>query len=192
MKTKKYTALLMLAMGCSPLILNNNPDGGPPCNPGEVVATLSSVTMAQDCPDPDPKSLADSTSGACAPGSQCQPMCRQSSMQLSFESSQSTAAKIEIHEVRVFNNETHLFLYKMARRAPTQWKIDKYVSWDETVPATTTLKTSYKLSPLNNASLHDASRLTFPGVFLIEVDVAIDGVVQTLSVEAQREPEITT
>ncbi len=190
MKTNKLIALLTLVMGCNPLILNNNPDGGPPCVVTEVVATLSSVTLAQDCPDA--QGSADFALGACLDDSQCGSLCRQSSMQLSFDSSQSTLAKIEIRAVRVLDVNTRQVLDTLMHRLPTQWKIDKYVSWDETVPGAVSLKTSYKLSAPKYHTFGESNRLAYPQTFIVEVDVAIDGVVQTLSIEAQREPEVVT
>lgn len=192
MKNKKLVVLLMLAMGCNPLIVNNNADGGPGCDTGEVRATLSSVTLAQDCPDPDPQMKTDFVSGACAQDGVCPSLCRQSSMQLSFDSSQLTPAKIDIRAVRVLDVNTRQVLDTLSHRLPTQWKIDKYVTWDETVPAEVALKTSYKLSAPKYDTFGEASRLAYPQTFIVEVDVAIDGVVQTLSIEAQREPEVVT
>lgn len=183
MKTKKLTALALLFLACGPLA---NP---PPCA-SAVDVTLSSVSLGRDCPEPRTTEAADRA--LCAPdgGGSCADICLQTSMQLAFNSHQGTPAKVEIRGVRVLDINTHQVLDTLLHRDATRWDVDQYVRWDELVPGGATLQTSYKLS---TPSYGGAAKVWgTQEKYLIEVDVAIDGNVQTLSIEAVREPEVAT
>ena len=180
MKTKKLTALTMLFLACGPLV---NP---PPCESGEVAATLSSVTLAHNCPD---AKVAQADRAICATEQDCDGLCRQTSMQLAFKSAKGSAAKVEILDVRLLDIDTRQVLEHLSHREPSQWSVDKYMSWNETVPAGASLQTSYKLSAPN---FNSQSSLAALQKYIVEVDVAIDGDVRTLSIEATREPEVAT
>lgn len=162
-----------------------------PVPEGVVTATLSSVTLAQDCGGGAPKaSESDFAAGACAEGTECPSLCRQSSMQLSFGNTGPDAARIEIKEVRLLDITTGAVLERLAHREPTQWKVDQYVAWDEKLlPGE--LKASYELSA-PSYSYSGTARLAWDQKFKVEVDVAVNGVVRTLTIEATREPEVVT
>jgi hypothetical protein len=182
-KLLSFASLIVLACG---------PGGElPPCGNSHVVASLSAVTLANDCGSNKaaPAGVAD-VAGACAEGYACPSLCRQSSMQLSFVSTSQVAAKIEIRAVRLLDKNTRALLQTLTSREPQQWSADKYLAWDETVPAGVTLQTAYKLSAPSYNYAADA-RLSYQP-YLVEVDVAIDGNVQTLQAEATREPEVAT
>jgi hypothetical protein len=176
-----FAALVVLACGPGPEIL--------PCGSPHVVATLSSVTLANDCSG-SAAGVADAAQGACLTGTNCYSLCRQSSMQLSFGSSATTAARVEIRAVRLLEPKTLKLLQTLTSREPRQWSAEKYIAWDELVPAGGGLKASYKLSAPGYHSASDA-RYTLQN-FVVEVDVAIDGEVRTLQAEATREPEVAT
>jgi hypothetical protein len=163
-----------------------------PVPDGVVTATLSSVTLAQDCGTPRPAGVSaesDIAAGACLVDTDCPSMCRQSSMQLSFENTGPNAAQIQIKEVRLLDLNTRAVLERLSHREPTQWKVDQYLSWDEKlVPGE--LKASYKLSAPSYS--YGTARLAWDQKFIVEVDVAVDGTVRTLTIEATREPEVVT
>lgn len=180
----RSAALVFLACGPMPEIQR-------PCGSPHVVASLSSVTLASDC-NQVAKGVADSA-GACAAGFACPSLCRQSSMQLSFGSSSPTAAKIEIRAVRMMDSKTHKLLQTLTSREPQQWSADKYLAWDEILPAGAGLKATYKLSaPTYNYPVADSDARFGYSTYSIEVDVAIDGDMRTLQAEATREPEVAT
>jgi|CXWL01.1.fsa_nt_gi hypothetical protein len=193
MKTKKLAALLLLVMGCGPITIVLPPGQLPPpdCN-GDVTVALSSVTLAQDCPDA--KAAADGLwQGACAENVPCPTLCRQTSMQLSFNSTRPVAANVKIVSVRLLDVNSRQELDKLTSRAPSQWKASEYVPWDEKVLAQSALKASYKLSaPQYHTYATDSNRFAYQGTFLVEVVVDIEGEVHTLTIEAQREPEVAT
>ena len=182
-KLLSAAALIILASGCGPQLPTE------PCGSPHIVASLSSVTLANDCPAS--KGVAD-FAGACAPGYECESLCRQSSMQLSFGSSSSMAAKIEIRAVRLLDSKTHKVLQTLTSREPQQWTADKYTAWNELLPAGAGLKATYKLSaPSFNYNGASDARYGYQ-TYSVEVDVTIDGDVRTLQAEATREPEVAT
>jgi hypothetical protein len=163
-----------------------------PVPDGVVTATLSSVTLAQDCGASKAAAPAESdfVAGMCAEGYDCASLCRQSSMQLAFGNTGPNAARIEIKEVRLLDINTRAVLERLSHREPTQWKVDQYISWDEKlVPGE--LKASYKLSA-PSYSYSGSARLAWDQKYIVEVDVAVDGTVRTLTIEATREPEVVT
>ena len=185
-KLVSFAALIVLA--CGPNFQQPPPCGGP----HEVLASLSSVTLASDCASPEPRGVADSAAGACAEGYACASLCRQSSMQLSFTSLSPANAAVAILAVRLMDPTTHALLQTLTSRDPRQWKADQYVIWDEQVPAGVELKTTYKLSaPTFNYAADSDGRFGYRP-YSVEVDVAIDGIVRTLQAEATREPEVAT
>lgn len=183
MKLSAHFAVLLLALGCGAHTT-------PRCE-GEVTAVLSSVTLARDCPDATASALSDESQGRCMTDF-CPSLCRQTSMQLSFDSTATTPAKVEIRAVRLLNFDTRAVIDNLSWREPTVWRVDKYVTWDEQVPRGESLKTSYKLSDPKYFGTQSDSSLAVSYKYIVEVDVAIDGEVRTLAIEAQREPEVAT
>jgi hypothetical protein len=165
-----------------------------PVPDGVVTATLSSVTLAQDCgankaAGAPAQSDSDFVQGACLAESECPSLCRQSSMQLAFANTGPDAARIAIKEVRLLDINTGAVLERLSHREPTQWNVDQYVTWDEKLlPGE--LKASYKLSAPSYS--YGTARLAWDQKFKVEVDVSVDGTVRTLTFEATREPEVVT
>jgi hypothetical protein len=163
-----------------------------PVPDGVVTATLSSVTLAQDCganagaPRAESGISADQAQCLTEP---CPSLCRQSSMQLAFGNTGVDAARIEIKEVRLLNANTGAVLERLSHREPTHWVVEQYVPWDEKL-APGELKASYKLSAPTYS--YGTARLAWDQRFKVEVDVAVDGTVRTLTIEATREPEVVT
>jgi hypothetical protein len=159
-----------------------------------VTATLSSVTLAQDCASKTASGApaeSDFVEGQaqCFAESDCPSLCRQSSMQLAFANTGPDAARIAIKEVRLLDINTGAVLERLSHREPTQWNVDQYVTWDEKLlPGE--LKASYKLSAPSYS--YGTARLAWDQKFKVEVDVSVDGTVRTLTIEATREPEVVT
>ena len=67
----------------------------------------------------------------------------------------------------------------LTSRDPQQWSADKYLSWDEILPAGRGLKATYKLSAPSYDFAVDA-RFGNYQTYNVEVDVAIDGELRIL------------
>ena len=186
MNAKLLSVSALVFLACGPGF--NQPCGGP----HEVVASLSSVTLANDCGG-GAQATAD-LAGACAQGSVCPSLCRQSSMQLSFGSNSISDANVEIRAVRLMDSKSNKVLQTLTSRSPQQWSAESYIAWDEIVPAGAGLKTTYKLSApsFNYPAASDSDARFGYQTYSVEVDVAIDGQVQTLQASATREPEVAT
>lgn len=182
MNAKNLAFASLILVACGPLDIQ--PCGGPHA----VVASLSAVTLANDCGG-GARAAAD-VAGACLEGTPCPSLCRQSSMQLSFGSQQQTPAKVEIRAVRLMDKTTGKLLQTLSSREPQMWTADQYVAWDQLIPAEGGLKATYKLSAPAYNWASDA-RFGYQ-TYRVEVDVAIDGQVRTLQAEATREPEVAT
>lgn len=170
---------LLFILACGPGL---PPHWNKPCG-GRVTAALSSVTLADDC---------SAQAGAAAPESDFTDCAsRQSSMQLQFASSAKANAKIEIRAVRLIDPATGKIIENLRHRDAQQWSLDRYLGWDETLRGGTTVKATYKLSAPGSSG----ARMTGFGIaskHLVEVDVAVDGELRTLSIEASREPDVVT
>ncbi len=158
-----------------------------PCGANFVDASLSSATLANDCPNASP--AAKDAAGICL-SDPCPSLCRQTSIQLAFVSHDSMAATIEILAVRLVDPATGKVLDTLKSREPQRWSGEQYVAWDQQLAPGAALKATYKLSAPTYAS--DANSRLYEKTYRVEVDVSIDGGVRTLTVDAQREPEVVT
>ena len=186
---KRLSIAVLFALACGGGL---PPDWQKPCG-GHVTAALSSVTLASDCRAKSGAGAAD-IAGACAPNSEaCQAYCRQSSMQLQFASTALTASKIEIRAVRLIDPVTNKVIETLSHREPQQWSGDKYVDWNQSLSANSTIKATYKLSASGQISGYSSdARYGGASKYRVEVDVAVDGELRTLTIEASREPEVVT
>ncbi len=193
MNTKHLMLLpALLVLACGPLTVyeeQNIKCGGP-----HVVASLASVTLADDCvnkPSDEPGVAFTKAPGACQTGdSNCATLCRQTSMQLAFGSSATHDVKIDIKEVRLLEPTTRKLLGTLTSREPRRWSGESYQAWDGIILSNQGVKATYKLSAPGYHWASDARyRLQ---MYIVEVDVLVDGELRTLSVEATREPEVAT
>lgn len=188
MKRLSVAVLFVLACGG-----NLPPDWHQPRG-GVVTAALSSVTLGDDC-NLAKTAPAESDQAPCyGTGVRaCQNYCRQSSMQLEFGSTAEHAAQIEIRAVRLIDPSTGKVLANLKHRDPQQWIKDQYVTWDESLPGLTKIKATYKLSAFSpaNALLGHDSRFAAHS-YRVEVDVAVNDEVRTLTIEASIEPPVVT
>ncbi len=192
---KRLSLAVVILLGCGGI--NLSPDWQKPCG-GHVTAALSSVTLASDCRTAKQGAgLAGDQAAPCAANAtDCFAYCRQSSMQLQLSSTAVASAKIEIRAVRLIDPATGKVLEQLTHRDPQQWSGDQYVDWSEVLSSMATLKATYKLSAsqqISGYSSDASSRLSGPGSkYRVEVDIAVDGELRTLSIEASREPEVVT
>ncbi len=194
MNTKQLLLLpSLLVLACGPLAVYE--EQAIKCGGPHVVASLASVTLADDClnkASEDPAfAFGRPAAGACeAADSNCLSLCRQTSMQLAFGSSATHDVKIDIKEVRLLEPSTRKLLDTLTSREPRRWSGESYQAWDEIILSNQGVKASYKLSAPGYHWASDARyRLQ---TYIVEVDVLVDGELRTLSVEATREPEVAT
>jgi hypothetical protein len=154
-----------------------------------VEATLSSVTLAQDCATQGEPGGA--FAGDCAEDSDsCGGWCTQSSLQIHLVAgAEGEEVPFEIVSVRVVDSESHL-VGALSTRNARVFADDGYASWDQTIAPSETLDVTYDTTaPDWYAS---GARLGWGETYDVEVVVRIDGVERTLHGQAMREPEIVT
>jgi hypothetical protein len=184
MNANRLLLAALLAVSCGP---NLSPTW--PSKTGDVTAALSSVSLAQDC---GAKGVAD-FAGACAVGQPCPSFCRQSNLQLSLVSTQQAGAKVEVRAVRLLDKATGAVLDTLTAKNPQQWTGAAYAPWDQIVGGGVTLKVTFDLSaPDWNKVTGGNGARSYGATYRVQVDLAVDGAVHTLEVEAQREPEVVT
>lgn len=154
-----------------------------------VEASISSVTLAQDCASagaPEP-----GFAGDCAEGSDsCGGWCQQSSLQLHLVASgEGAEVPFEIVTVRVLDPDGDL-VSTLTSRSPRTFGDDGYLAWDETIAPAETLDVAYDTTAPDWSA--PGARLDWGTVYRVEVVIRIDGVARTLSADAMREPEIVT
>lgn len=164
-----FALVALLSNGCAS---HDNAVGTKPEAPvkHQLRATIASVQLIQDCPDPanEPASPAVDTSAAkekeraaaaMPPASQSvvagaarmgdsdgsfQQPCTQSTMQLSLAHDASDAQRIEVVAVRLMRGTE--VLGKIPARKPSSWSDSgSYDLWDERVPVGKEIKVSYRL-----------------------------------------------
>lgn len=180
-----------------------------PKGPNASVA-IASVQMLEDCPSQDASDLpalpsqpasaptnrgevANDLQEPVSPGSSADaPLqnrggpsgvpCSQSTMQLAFTSTGDTPATIKIVAARLLRADTSASVGAIAVRKPKNWAADgSYRAWDETIPVGGSIKASYKLGmPDWNKVEKDIRRPSFGYMFILAVDIEIDGKTETV------------
>jgi len=118
--------------------------------------------------------------------------CTQSTMQLAFTGQGPAPATVRIKEIALFpaagGAASGGELGTLRSRGPAAFVDGSYKPWDETLKPGGDLKASYKLSMPNWSEVEsrNGSKTSFGAMFVLEIDVEIDGVVQTV-----RSPEFT-
>lgn len=172
-----------------------------PLNPGvgphglTVNASLSAVSLAEDCPVAKSPSAGDSA-GACATDTPCTSLCQQSNLQIDLASDAggTAAVAIEITRVRMFASGGDSALGELSFRDPEHWiGSSGYAAWNATLKPASSEKASWKLSAPDWGTL-DSARLSGPqAVYRIEVSIKIDGEERTLMLDGvTREPLVST
>ncbi|MBC8073622.1 MAG: hypothetical protein IAG13_35195 [Deltaproteobacteria bacterium] len=183
----------------------------------ELRATIASVQLAQDCPDPpapaaqtpaaqepaQPHEVMPSpgdvererSAGAMAPGAALPggggwaPPCTQSGVQLTLSHDGKEALPFEIKAMRLTAAGQGGVLATVPFRGPTKWtEADRYEPWDQQLAPAAELKASYKLGEPDWAMVARTPDDTFGKRFVLEVDVVFAGRSMTLrSPEFERE-----
>lgn len=163
-----------------------------PTMPVDRVA-IAAVQLLENCPDaPEPavdakekavdgasKSERETADRSQTPG--YVPRCEQSTVQLSLRSDRSGRFRIEA--VRVLDGAKQRLAGSSTLRQPTSWGDGQYRRWDERVVAGKELQISYKLGALDlsrGAAFDGPDFNTMSGPFILELEVSIEGVRQTI------------
>lgn len=187
----------------------------PEPEPEQVLAkaSISSVTMIQDCPDqppPKPKPSAATeardeppadqpappeatemkrSAAEVAPGAALArsahgwtPPCDQSTVQIAFTGQGDAPGHVMIERVRLLEPGSFEELARLSLRHPATWTDQGYFAWDETIPAGGSVKASYSssLPNWNDVERKKSGASAIGHMFVLEVEVSIDGVSQTI------------
>ena len=162
--------------------------GPPPVDSGavdsgpvpDVDAALSSVTLADDCPE--------DFDGDCAIGG-CP--CQQTSLQLRFTAG-AIGAEVPIELVSVsLLTEEGVFLQSLTSRDPRTFVEGSYVAWDETIAAAEDLAVAYDATAPDWSVVDPTHR--FGTRYTVRVVVRIGGVERTLELSpVMRQSDIDT
>lgn len=178
------------------------PEGMPEAS-GVAIASIASVQLKQDCPDPKGQAKTDAKQNASASmgfapsmqdpgpgrsakskrkgnGSFRQP-CSQSTLQLAFTGQEGSASTATLKAVRLQSAEGKA-LGTLETRLPTIWKESGYEAWDGTLEPGADHKASYKLSVPDWSEVETAlGGSSYGTMYTLEVDVEIQGKVTTLT-----------
>lgn len=190
------------------------PEAPPPEPRAEIKIAVASVQLLQDCPDPvatptDAAAPADSTAPAApppaapvaaqqqaptakrmAPGSNWQPPCTQSTVQLSLTNTGDREGKIRVNGIKLFDVATKRELGQITSRKPSLWNdTGVYQAWDERVAPGATVTVAYSVSDPDWEKIHKLVGETenlYSRPLLLEIDISVDDRSQTA-----RSPEFT-
>ncbi|WP_106393479.1 hypothetical protein [Enhygromyxa salina] len=108
--------------------------------------------------------------------------CDQSNMQLTIEiagASGQTAVPVAVKAVRLLSKGRQVG--ELKSRKPSAWSEERYQPWDEQLSPGEALKASYKLGLPDWTAVEQAiGESSFGHMFTIEVDVEVDGRVETV------------
>ena len=187
------------------------PEPIPPEPPKVVVATatIASVQILQDCPDPKPATgtpaspkveqipakpaapaktaPAESMPASMAPADSAgrhsgayQPPCQQSTIQFSFAGQGAQSSKVTLKELRLLTPEGKP-LATLNTRLPSVWGESVYTAWDEVLQAGKDINVSYKVAPPSWSEVEkELGGRSFGKMFLLEAVVEVGGETQTV------------
>jgi hypothetical protein len=187
-----FTLLAVLANGCAShdSATGNKPEAEVK---HQLRASIASVQMIQDCPDPageaakpaaamPPAAESEPAQGASASriagdgGSFHQP-CTQSTMQLSLAHDASDAQRVEVVAVRLMRGTEALG--PIPARKPSKWNdAGTYDAWDERVPVGSEIKVSYRLGEPDWSKVQDklgSGVDPYGQRYVLEVDLKMEG-----------------
>lgn len=210
-----FSSLLLASVGCAshedakPQTTSTKPDEPKPepepkpSSADQVEVSVASVQLLQDCPDPEPAAAKPSpaqakrrapsdeeiAAGDAPEGFAPRMDCTQSTLQLAFTSKAQQAVPIEINEIRIRLASGGETLSTIEARAPTVWTDSKYEPWDESVSAGASVKASYKIGTPDWGAVEKAlGKSSFGPTYVLEIDVAVDGVERTRTIESAKVP----
>lgn len=218
MRTARMSLVAALLAAACASHEGGHSDPEPTTTPVAAIAfrgAIASVSLVENCPDPTPaqavapaampasaeraahvSEVEDVSRGASAfpgdsPDGGWSPSCTQSTMQLTLSHDGHQAQRFTIKAARLTVAGTGSKLGAVPVRGPSRWdEAGRYVPWDESLPAATELKASYKLGePEWNSIINALGKPdTHDTRFVLEVDVEFAGRPITLrSPEFQRE-----
>lgn len=117
-------------------------------------------------------------------GGPWQPPCTQSTMQLSLSNTGDARGTLAIKAVRLLDAASKRPLGTLEARRPGLWSDPAgYQKWDQSILPGATLKASYSLGEPSWPDVHiklGAASNLYTTPFLLEVDITVDGEVQTV------------
>lgn len=164
----------------------------------DVEASISSVTLAEDCGGSDDSREAEPApgrwAGDCAEGESCGGWCQQTGVQLAIDAGPGdTTVPFEVLSVELHSMDGAM-LEALSPRQARVFVEDGYTSWDEQVAPGASLRVTYDTSSPDWTAIGGGdSWATYGMSFRVVMRVRIDGVERTLEFEpASREAEIVT
>lgn len=164
---------------------------------GDECAASAGTSLAGDCAPATPPSNVDGGSAKAAPGG-CggTSYCQQSNVQIAFNAGTGSAsAKVEIVSVTLLDSASGNVLDMLKPSHPQVWNGNGYATWDETIKPAGDLKASYDLSApaWSKLSASDSRLSSYGTKYKLHVTLRIDGVEITLeSTDLSREPAVAT
>jgi hypothetical protein len=194
-----FTVLALLASGCASHDGITGTTEVVEAKP-KLLATIASVQLIQDCPDPEPAAVNNETAkpsaamplrdesmarGASADGTGSfrQP-CTQSTMQLALKHDASEAQRVEVVAVRLMRAGKDGVLGTLPARKPSKWnESGTYDAWDERVPVGSELKVSYRLGEPDWTKVQEKlgdGEDPYGQRYILEVDLKMGGTTTTV------------
>lgn len=169
-----------------------------------IDGAVASVQLVRDCPDA-PEPAAASSDAAPSAGAMAKPTaagdapawsppCTQSTVQIGISNKGGAPARVQVVGVRLLEAASKRELGEVVARKPALWTEEgAYRPWDETVAEGAQVVVAYRLgdpdwSRVRGLLAPDANLDATP--LILEVDLAVEGTVQTLrSAEFLRQEE---
>ncbi len=195
MHASKLCALALLLAGCAS---HDGPTGNEPDidETAQLRATIASVELLDDCPDPEPAAdeERESAKSSESQGSRLAG-CSQSTLQLALAHDAKDAQVVDVVAVRLLKADTKQSLTTLGARKPGRWNGDGvYEDWDRIVPVGSTIQVSYRIAApdWNAVQTQLKDRSTYAERYVVEVDVSMAGAITTVrSTEISRlEPDL--
>ncbi|MDP9002266.1 MAG: hypothetical protein M3O46_19405, partial [Myxococcota bacterium] len=151
-----FPFLVLFAVGCSSAPDPQNVPAAPEAGVTNGVSNQVSVALAsthlgaEGCTHDESGGLKVMACASLPDGSPrgtglCGGPCEYSSVQLSFASRSGSAAHIQITKVALVDAATGMDLQALTAYTPLVWNGTQYTPWDETIAASSQIKTSYTL-----------------------------------------------
>jgi hypothetical protein len=210
MRARWTVVVAVLALGCTRQ--ERGGGGGDPTRPRPpgaalpVTATLSAVTLADDCAHADASEserrkrtltemeASESQSRANCPPEGCGGACAQTTMMLAFEAAAgATPARVELVRVELIDVATGKSLGEMHPRNGRRWveAANAYQVWDGAINPTQHLMTMFDLSAPDWSSI--GGRFQASGkTFRVKATVTIDGAATTVGIDTTMQQQITS
>lgn len=189
---------LALVAGCASH--EGAPGSEPTDDPAQLRASIASIELLEDCPDPAPEAEPDPESQAreseaktSRPDLDRRASCTQSSVQLALSHDGTQPQRIDVVGVRLLRADTKESLATLRTRAPSRWNGQGvYKPWDQLVPKGDAIQVSYRMTApdWNAVQQQLGEQSTYSQAYVVEIDLSMAGAVTTLrSTELSRIPD---